>query len=172
MTIVASITNISGVGIPFQPATGPATAIEAGATATLTLADSYAQQLAAMRDALRITYTYTQLSDQAPKPFIVGRTEVPGTTYTVLPSDNGCIIECTNAAGCVVTLPATSARGMNIGIMRYGAGAVTWTAGSGATIRVAGAFTGIAAQYGTMSAYVRENVAGTAAEWIIGGNVS
>lgn len=171
MTIIASITNNSGAGIAFETTTG-GTMVANGATATLTLPDSALAALKGYQASGACSITFTQLSDIGAVPFYVGRKELSGTTYTVSNADNACILEAINASGCAITLPATLSQGFNVGILRYGAGSVTWTAGSGATIRVPGSATGIASQYGTASAYVRSNTTGSNAEIIVAGNIS
>jgi hypothetical protein len=171
MTIIASITNNSGAGIAFETTTG-GTMVANGATATLTLPDAAMTALRGYQASGACSVTFTQLSDAMPIPFVVGREQIAGTTYTLSNADNGCILEATNASGCAFTFPATLNRGFNVGILRYGAGAVTWVAGSGATIRVPSSATAIAAQYGLASAYVRANTNGSNAEIVIAGNVS
>lgn len=58
---------------------------------------------------------------------IASQKEVPGTTYTLLDSDEGTWIYFTNAAGCTVTLPHTLTTGFTFtGVRATGAGTITF----------------------------------------------
>jgi hypothetical protein len=65
---------------------------------------------------------------------------VSGTTQTPATGTDGRYFVCTNAAGCAVTIPPNSAQAFPVGTMltyqQDGAAAVTFTAGSGVTLRV------------------------------------
>jgi hypothetical protein len=62
-----------------------------------------------------------------------------GTTYTLVLTDNGKFIKCTNAASITLTVPPNSSVafpiGAEISVMQNGAGAITFAQGSGVTIR-------------------------------------
>lgn len=57
-----------------------------------------------------------------------------GTTYTLQASDNGKIVECSNASAITVTVPASLGTGFNCVVVQLGAGQVTLSA-SGTTLR-------------------------------------
>jgi hypothetical protein len=73
-----------------------------------------------------------------------------GTTYTLVASDNGKIIECNNASAITVTLPSGLPNGFNCIIKQSGAGQVTISA-SGTTINNRQSFTKTAGQYAAFS---------------------
>lgn len=67
---------------------------------------------------------------------IVTNTVQANTSYTVLSTDMGKIIECTNASATTITVPAnTLTAKSSFGILQYGAGQVTVAAGAGLTLR-------------------------------------
>ena len=72
-----------------------------------------------------------------------------GTTYTVLTTDNGKIITCSNAGAITVTVPASLGAGFNAMIVQIGAGQVTLV-GSSATLNNANGLK-TAAQYSVLS---------------------
>lgn len=73
-----------------------------------------------------------------------------GTTYTLLASDNGKIITCSNAAAIVVTVPAGLDAGFHCQVIQIGAGQVSFTA-SGTTVNNRQTHTKIAGQYGVVT---------------------
>lgn len=88
---------------------------------------------------------------------LVALEEIPqntqtGTAYTLVLADRGKVVEMDNAAANTVTVPPNASVafpiGTIIGVYRAGAGQTTIAAGTGVTVRNAGA---ISAQYGEVS---------------------
>lgn len=71
-----------------------------------------------------------------------------GTSYTLLTSDNGGVVTCSNASAITVTVPSGLGAGFNCLIVQLGAGQVT-ISGSGATINQRQSYTKTAGQYAT-----------------------
>jgi len=92
-----------------------------------------------------------------------------GTSYTVASSDLDKIIECSNAAAITVTLPNSLAKGFNCSIVQTGAGQVTLSATTGATLHNFDSFTKTAGQYALLNLYVTTNSGGASAVYIMQG---
>ena len=94
-----------------------------------------------------------------------------GTTYTLVLTDDGKIIEMNNASANTLTVPPNSTVAFPINtqiiIWQYGAGQTTVSPGAGVTIRSAGGATKIAAQYG-MATLVKRGTD----EWVLAGNIT
>jgi lysophospholipase L1-like esterase len=93
-----------------------------------------------------------------------------GTTYTLVLSDAGKVVELNNASAITLTVPTNASvafpTGTPIGVWQQGAGQVTVTAAGGVTLRApAGAHT--RAQYSTLSLRYRGGN-----EWVISGDAS
>lgn len=73
-----------------------------------------------------------------------------GTTYTLLASDNGRVIKCTNASAITVTVPAGLPVGFSCQVIQGGAGTVTFSA-SGTTVNSFGSLLTTAGQYAAAS---------------------
>lgn len=95
-----------------------------------------------------------------------------GTTYTVASTDAGKVIDHANASAIAVTLPADAAVGFCCTYVQAGAGQITFSADTGATLRNRQAHSKSAGQYAMMTLYVRSNSGGSAAEWVLGGDTS
>lgn len=95
-----------------------------------------------------------------------------GTTYTVLSSDAGKVIDHFNAGAITTTLPNNMPVGWSCTYVQSGAGQVTFSAASGATIRNRQSHTKIAGQWGEAVLHVRANSGGSAAEYVLGGDTS
>jgi hypothetical protein len=93
-----------------------------------------------------------------------------GTTYTLTAADTGKVVECTNAAAITLTLPATAAVGFCCTVVQGGAGQVTLTPASGATLRNRQTHTRTAGQWAGVTLYVRTNAGGSAAEYVMLGD--
>jgi hypothetical protein len=65
------------------------------------------------------------------------RSDASASTYTALASDNNQTIRFTTGSAVALTLPATFPVGYTVRFVQGGAGAITWSAGSGATINTA-----------------------------------
>lgn len=91
-----------------------------------------------------------------------------GTSYTVLTSDYGKVIELTNAGSITVTVPTGLGAGFNCLFAQTGAGQVTFAAGAGMTQRQRLGYTKTAGQYALVSMYVRPG----ATEYILSGDMA
>lgn len=100
--------------------------------------------------------------------------EATGTTRTLTGTDNGCIVVCTHASGCTVTLPQTStetiAAGFQCVVVREGAGAVSFAVQGSDTLNSADSLTDIRAQYGSAAIYKR--TAGSPNTWYAWGDLA
>jgi len=95
-----------------------------------------------------------------------------GTSYTILATDNGKIVELSNAASISLTVPNTLPEGFNCGICQVGAGQVTIAAAVGATQRQASSFNKTRAQWSEIAMRVRANSGGSAAEYVLSGDMA
>lgn len=95
-----------------------------------------------------------------------------GTTYTIQTSDDSIVVDLSNASAITVTVPATLEEGFSCLIRQSGAGQVTINAGSGATRRQASSYTKTRAQWSEVSLNVRTNVGGSAAEFVLSGDMA
>lgn len=95
-----------------------------------------------------------------------------GTTYTLQASDNGKIVEFNNAGAVTCTVPNSLAVGFNCGICQAGAGQVTVAAGASATQRQASGFAKTRAQWSEIAMRVRANAGGSAAEYVLSGDMA
>ncbi len=95
-----------------------------------------------------------------------------GTTYTLLTSDTGRIIDHANGSGITVTLPNNLPVGFCCTYAQSGAGQVNFSAASGATLHNRQAHTKLAGQWAEGTLYVRANSGGSAAEYVLAGDTS
>lgn len=95
-----------------------------------------------------------------------------GTTYTLQASDSGKIVECTNGSAITVTLPNSLGVGFCCTVVQGGAGAITFSAASGATRRNRQSHTKTAGQWAAATLYVRTNSGGSAAEYVLNGDTA
>lgn len=95
-----------------------------------------------------------------------------GTTYTLVASDTGRVVECNNAAAITLTLPANAAVGFCCTVVQGAAGQITLTPASGATLRHRQSHTKTAGQWAGVTLYVRTNSGGSAAEWVLMGDTA
>lgn len=93
-----------------------------------------------------------------------------GTTYTLQASDNAKLVTLTNGSAITVTLPNDLPVGFQCALMQGGAGQVSFTAASGATLRNRSSQTKMAAIYAACSLFVTENTDGTHAVYLLGGD--
>lgn len=111
-------------------------------------------------------------SDHAHPPQAATINKQTGTTYTLTTGDDGKVVELENAASITLTIPATLPQGFSCLIVQTGAGVVTFSADSGATQRAFSSFTKTAGQWAAVSLYVRANSGGSAAEYVLAGNMA
>lgn len=94
-----------------------------------------------------------------------------GTSYTLVLTDAGKVVECNNAAAITLTVPPVSSVAWPVGtvleVWQQGAGQVTVTAGAGVTLRSDGGKVHTAAQYATINLRMRAND-----EWVLSGDLS
>lgn len=94
-----------------------------------------------------------------------------GTSYTVQSSDNGKVIDLTNAGAITVTFPNSLTTTFSCLLCQGGAGQVTFAVAGGGFLRQRQGFTKTAGQYAVVSAYVRTNSGGSAAEYVLAGDM-
>lgn len=92
-----------------------------------------------------------------------------GTTYTLLASDTGKIIDHNNASAVTVALPNNLPVGFCCTYSQTGAGQVTFSPSAGATLNSYTAKTKIAGQYAAVTIWVQSNNTGTNAVYVIAG---
>ena len=93
-----------------------------------------------------------------------------GTTYTLAAADCGTTIEFTSASAITVTLPNSLSPGCHIAVEQNGAGQITFSAASGATLQSAHSFTKTFGQYAIVGLSVLSNSGGSAAVWTLSGD--
>lgn len=94
-----------------------------------------------------------------------------GTTYTLVATDNGKIVEFTNGSAVALTLENSLAIGFNCLVCQAGAGQVTLTPEAGATLRQASSLTKTRTQWSQVSLRIRANT-GVAAEYVASGDMA
>lgn len=95
-----------------------------------------------------------------------------GTTYTLAAGDSGKVVELTNAGAVTVTLPNSLAEGFACTLVQGGAGQVTLSAASGATLHNRQSHTKLAGQWSQAALHVRGNGGGAAAEYVLCGDTA
>jgi hypothetical protein len=93
-----------------------------------------------------------------------------GTSYTFVAADSGKQVTLTNAAAITATLPNNLPKGWNCLAWQGGAGQVTFSPASGATLRNRQGQTHTAGQYAMVSLMVMSNSTGTNAVYALGGD--
>lgn len=94
-----------------------------------------------------------------------------GTSYTVAASDNGLVITLSNAAAITVTVPNSLVADFSCTFYQKGAGQVTFTGGSGATLHQRSGFTKTAGQWGVVS-LIGDSNAGSAFVGVLSGDMA
>jgi hypothetical protein len=94
-----------------------------------------------------------------------------GTTYTLDTADNGKVVELANASAITLTLPNSFPKGWHCTVVQDAAGAVTFTAASGATLKQRQSHTKTAGDGAICVLYVSSN-AGSAAAYRLGGDTA
>lgn len=95
-----------------------------------------------------------------------GATAQNGTAYTLAPTDNGSIVEFTSTSAITVTLPNSIPGGFRALLLQYATGAVSVSAGAGATMTSPnGIFTTAGQWYMIDARVVGQNGSNTAAQW-------
>lgn len=93
------------------------------------------------------------------------------TARTLSATERGTILTMSNASAITVTLHASADVGYSVTVYQKGAGQVTFTAASGATLRNRQTQTKTAGQYATVTLFVEAN-AGSAAVWVLAGDTA
>lgn len=95
-----------------------------------------------------------------------------GTSFTIGSSDTGRIIEATAATAVSVTLSATATAGTTVTVAQAGAGQITFASTGSGVVRNRQSQFKTAGQWAVATAYVRANVGGSAAEWVLAGDLA
>lgn len=96
-----------------------------------------------------------------------------GTSYTIAATDNQKVITLSNAGAITLTVPNSLPVGFECTVLQKGAGLVTWTAGSGTTLRFPATKTAASVgQYGTSRVVIESNSTGAAAVAYISGDLA
>jgi hypothetical protein len=95
-----------------------------------------------------------------------------GTTYTLQASDAGKLVRLTNASPITLTLPNSLGANFCCSILQGGAGQVTLSAASGATLRNRQSHTKLAGTWAWASIVVVSNSGGSAAEYVLAGDTT
>lgn len=117
---------------------------------------------------------FSRVDHRHPPPPATGFTGTAGAkvaNYTLVAADDGKVIEFDAAAEVTCTIPNSLAAGFSCSIVQVGAGKVVVAPGASATRRQRLAYTRTAGQWAVVSMYVRQNVGGTAAEFVLGGDM-
>lgn len=93
-----------------------------------------------------------------------------GTAYTLSPLDSGKTVELNNAAAITATLPADMPPGFCCLITQTGAGQITLSPASGATLSNKSSYTKTSGQYAGLSLYVSTNVNNKSAAYLMFGD--
>lgn len=95
--------------------------------------------------------------------------EVTGN-LTINSNHCDCVLQVNSASSVTLTLPRDLPVGFTFLVEQYGAGVAIFAAGSGATMANRQDFDRTAGQDAVMSAYVRANVNGIGAAWLLSGD--
>lgn len=95
-----------------------------------------------------------------------------GTTYTLASTDNTKMVTCTNGSAITVTLPNNLPVGFQCAVVQGGAGQITFSAASGATIRNRLSQSKAAGQYAAVSLFVIANSGGSSAIYLLAGDTA
>ena len=74
-----------------------------------------------------------------------------GTSYTLTATDNGGVVAFTSGSAVALTVPSGLGAGFSCSVVQYGAGQITVSAGSGATLRLRASANKTAGQYAIAS---------------------
>lgn len=99
-----------------------------------------------------------------------------GTTYTLdvagTDTDSGRVVDHANASAITVTLPNSAPVGFCVTYVQAGAGQITFSPASGASLRNRQSHTKTAGQWAGVTLYVRSNSGGSAAEYVLAGDTA
>jgi hypothetical protein len=97
--------------------------------------------------------------------------DVTGTTYTLVAGDLGKRKRTTNGSAVAVTLPNSIEQGFSAIFCQAGAGKITFSAASGATLNNRLGLSKTAGQWAEVSLTVDNNSGGSSAVWVLSGDV-
>ncbi len=104
--------------------------------------------------------------------FVATYNNQSGTTYTLATSDAGKTLTLNNASAITVTLPNSLPAGFTCECIQLGAGQVTFSAASGATLNNRQSQTKVAGQHGAVRLAVTANSGGSAAVYNLAGDTA
>lgn len=96
---------------------------------------------------------------------------VTASTFAPTKELNGAARVLTDGTGVAVSLPANLPEGYSICLIQGGAGQITFSAGSGATVNQADGYTKSRTQYAAVTALVMSNPTGAAGVWLLLGDM-
>lgn len=97
--------------------------------------------------------------------------DIAGTAYTIVAADLGKRKRTTSAGAVTITLPNDREQGFSFLLCQAAAGQVTFAAASGATLHARTGYSKTAAQWSEVSLTVDTNSGGSAASWVLSGDV-
>ncbi len=97
---------------------------------------------------------------------------VTNPTYTLAATDDRKYIHCNRGAGVTVTLPNNLAVGLTVEVVQTGDGQVTFSAGSGATLRHPDSHAKTRSKYSVVALRVISNSNDTSAEYLLSGDTA
>lgn len=151
--------TISVAGVPIAPL--------ATARVFLTTAEAAKAELAGFVCNIQ-DINQEQGTDETPVKDLRFRVKAStAATYTILDDDNNCLLDITHGTGCTVTLPKTMPVGFNIRFLQSGAGQLTFSAASGASVVSSGSLVKSKQQYAVVTAFVKANTDGVSAAWVL-----
>jgi hypothetical protein len=109
--------------------------------------------------------------DPGPLAAAVTTEDVAGTSYTVVAGDLGKRKRTTNASAVAVTLPNDLPQGFSLLFCQAAGGRITFAAGGGATLNNRFGYAKTAAQWSEVALTVDSNAGGSAAAWVLSGDV-
>jgi hypothetical protein len=92
--------------------------------------------------------------------------------YTLTVDDCDKVVEINNANAVTLTLPNSLSVGFRCQVVQVAAGAATFSAASGASLRNRASHTKTNGQWAVTELYVRSNAGGAAAEYVLGGDTA
>lgn len=95
-----------------------------------------------------------------------------GASYTLQATDDGGVVELSNAASIALTVPNSLAVGFSCLVTQVGAGQITFTAASGTTLHNSLGANKSRTQWSVTTLYVRANSGGSSAECVLAGDMT
>lgn len=104
--------------------------------------------------------------------YLANVTTQSGASYTLASTDCGTLIRFTNGSGVAITLPSGLATGCEVAMEQDGAGQLSLSAGSGATLHSAHGYSHTYGQYSMIGVAVNANSGGSSAVYVFSGDGS